>query len=73
MQPEKIPAPFFEYIPPWRGPGSGEDKEAKLSLQDFDLEALLELGPKVDCFLQELADSSEEEEQVLPRTPSGRI
>ena len=53
MQLEEGPAPFFKYSPPWRGPGSGEDEEAELSLLDFDLEALPELGPEVDCFLQE--------------------
>ena len=62
MQPEESPAPFFEHSPPWRGPGSGEDEEAKLALLDFDLEALPELGLEVDCFLQELAGSSEEED-----------
>ena len=62
------PAPYFEYSPPWRGPESEEDEEALL---DFDLEALPELGPEVDHFLQELAGSSEEE--VLPRTYLWRI
>ena len=61
MQPEESPAPFFEYSPPQWGPGSGENEEAKLPLLDFDLEALPELGPEVDCFLQELAGSSEED------------
>ena len=51
-------------VHPWRGPESEEDEGALL---DFDLEALLELGPEVNHFLQELAGSSEEE--VLPRTP----
>ena len=54
-------APFFEYSPPWWGPGSWEDREAKLPLLDFDLEAPLELGPEVDCSLQELVGSSEED------------
>ena len=54
---EESPAPLFEYSPPWRGPESGEDEEALL---DFHLEALPELGPEVDLFLQELAGSSEE-------------
>ena len=57
---EESPAPFFEYSPPWRGPESEEDEEALL---DFDLEALPELGPEVDCFLQEPAGSSEEEDR----------
>ena len=59
MQPEECPAPYFEYIPPWRGPESEEDEEAFL---DFDLEAPLELGPEVDHFLWEPAGSLEEEE-----------
>ena len=60
VQPEQSPAPFFEYSPPWRGPESEEDEEALL---DFDLEALPELGPEVNCFLQGLAGSSEEEDR----------
>ena len=60
MQPEESPAPFFEYSHPWRGPESEEDEEVLL---DFDLEALPELGPEVDCFLHEPADSSEEEDR----------
>ena len=63
MQPEESPAPFFKYRPPQLGPGSGKDEEAKLPLLDFDLELLLELGPEVDSFLQELAGSSEEDDQ----------
>ena len=46
--PEESSAPFFEYSPPQWGPGSGEDKEAKLPLLDFDLEPSWELGPEVD-------------------------
>ena len=61
MQLEGSSTPFFEYNPSWRGPGSEEDKEAKPSLLDFDLEALLELGPKVNHFLQESAGSSEKD------------
>ena len=57
---EESPAPFFEYSPPWRGP---ESEEAEEALLDFDLEALPELGPEVDCFLQEPAGSSEEEDR----------
>ena len=37
--------------PQW-STGSGEDREAKPPLLDFDLEPLLELGPEVNCFLQ---------------------
>ena len=48
------PSPYFEYHPPLRGPESKEDEEALL---DFNLEALLELGLEVDCFLQGLAES----------------
>ena len=58
MQPEESPAPYFEYSPPWRGPESEEE-----GLLDFDLEALPELGPEVDHFLQEPADSSGEEDR----------
>ena len=57
---EEHPAPFFEYSPPWRGPESGEDEEVLL---DFDLETLLEIGPEVNHFLQELASSLEEEDR----------
>ena len=53
-------APYFEYHPPWRG---WESKENKEDTMDFGLEALLELGPEVDCFLQGLAKSSEEEDR----------
>ena len=59
--PEEVPAPFFQYSPPWRGLGSEEEEEAKLPLLDFDLEDLPELGPDIDCFLWELAGSLEEE------------
>ena len=41
--PEESHAPYFEYNTPWRGPAS-EDEEALL---DFNLEALLGLGPEV--------------------------
>ena len=51
---------WLEEKPPWWGPGSGEDEEDELPLLDFGLEALLELGPEVNHFLQELAGSSEE-------------
>ena len=61
--PEESPVPFFEYSPPQWGPGSGEDKEAKPPLLDFDLEPPLELGPEVDHFLQEPAGSSEEDDR----------
>ena len=60
MQLEESPVPFFKYNPPWRGPASEEDEEALL---DFDLEAPPELGPKVNCFLLGLADSSGEEDR----------
>ena len=61
--PEESPVPFFEYSPPWLGPGSGEDEEAKPPLLDFDLEPLPELGPEVNGFLQEPADSLEEDDR----------
>ena len=63
MQPKESPVPFFKYRPSWRGPQSGEDEEAELNLLNFDLEALPELRPEVDHFLQELAGSSEEEDR----------
>ena len=63
MQPADCHAPYFEYHPSWRGPESKEDEEAPV---DFDLEALLELGPEVDCFLQGPAESSEEEDRRMP-------
>ena len=61
VQLEKSPAHFFEYSPPHGSLLSGEDKEAKLPLLDFDLEAPPELGPEVNSFLQQLAGSSEED------------
>ena len=54
VQPEESNAPYFEYHPPWRGPESEEEEAA----MDFDLEALLELGPEIDHFLQGPAESS---------------
>ena len=42
-----------------RGLESKEDDEALL---DFDLEAPMELGPEVDCFLQGLTESLGEED-----------
>ena len=49
MLPEESHAPYFEYQPPWRDPESIEDEETPV---DFDLGALPELGPEVNCFLQ---------------------
>ena len=66
MWPEEGPAPFFQYSPLQLGMGSEEEEEAKLPLLDFDLEDLLELGPEVDHFLQELAGSSDEENRDRP-------
>ena len=60
---EESPAPFFEYSHPQWGPGSWEDEEAELPLLDFDLEPPPGLGPEVNCFLQELAGSSEEDDR----------
>ena len=62
MQLEESHAHYFEYHPPWRGPASEEDEEVLL---DFDLEALLELGLEVDCFLQGLAESSGDEDRRM--------
>ena len=67
MQSEESPAPYFEYNPPWRGPASKEDEEALL---DFDLEAPLELGPDVDHFLREPADTlGEDRKRSSPEPP----
>ena len=63
MQLAESPTPFFKYSPLWRGPESGEDEEAEMAPLDFDLDALLELGPEVIHFLQELTGSSEEEDR----------
>ena len=60
MWPEESHAPYFKYHPPWRGPASEEDEEALL---DFNLEALPELGPEVDHFLQGPAESLGEEDR----------
>ena len=60
MQPEDSHAPYFEYHPPWRGLESKENKEDPI---DFDLEAPPELGPEVNCFLQEPAKSLEGEDR----------
>ena len=59
MQPEESHVPYLKYHPPWRGLQSKEDEQVPL---DFNLEALLELGLEVDCFLQGLAKSLEEED-----------
>ena len=49
----------------WR---SSESKGDAVVTEDLNLEELLELGPEVNCFLQGLAKSSEEEndEDTLP-------
>ena len=57
---EESHTPYFEYHPPWRGLESKENEEAPM---DFNLEALLELGPEVNHFLQGPAKSSEEEDR----------
>ena len=65
--PEESHAPYFKYHPPWRDPESKENKEAPV---DFDLEALPELGPEVDCFLQGPGKSLEEDRRTSsPETP----
>ena len=63
MQPEDCHAPYFEYHPPWRSLDSKEDEEAPM---DFNLEAPLELGLEVDCFLWGPAKSLEEEDRKTP-------
>ena len=54
--------PLTSNITPWRGSASEGDEEALL---DFDLEALLDLGPEVDCFLQGPAESFGEEDRKM--------
>ena len=53
----------------------GRTKRTEPPLLDFNLKALLELGPEIDCFLQELAGSSEEEnrDRSSPEPPDERI
>ena len=60
VQLEESHAPYFKYHSPWKGPESKEDEEALL---DFNLEALLELGPEVNCFLWGPAESLGEEDR----------
>ena len=55
--PEESPALSPEYSPPQWGPKSGEGEEARLPFLDFNLEPSLELGPDINCFLQEPAGS----------------
>ena len=62
VQLEESHAPYFEYHPPWRGPESEKEEEAPM---DFNLEALLELGPEVNPFLQGLSESSGEEDRRM--------
>ena len=59
---EESPALPSEYSPPQWGPGSQEEEEAGPPFLDFNLELLLELGPNVNCFLQEPAGSAEEDD-----------
>ena len=66
VQLEDCCAPYFEYHPPWRSMESKEDEEAPM---DFNLEAPLELGPEVNCFLWGPAKSLEEEEDRKMSSP----
>ena len=66
VQLEESHAPYFEYHPPWMGLESKENEEDPM---DFNLGALPELGPEVDCFLQVLAESSEEERRMPSPKP----
>ena len=63
MQPEDCCAPYFEYHPPWRSLESNKDEEAPVV---FNLEALSEIGPEVNCFLWGPAKGSEEEDRKMP-------
>ena len=49
------------HSPPWWGLETSEDEEAEPPFLEFDLGLPLELGPDVDCFLQELANKSRED------------
>ena len=65
--PEESHDPYFKYHPPWRGPESKENEKTPV---DFNLEVPLELGPEVDCFLQGLAKSLEEDGRMSsPESP----
>ena len=70
---EESPALPPEYSPPQWGPGAREDEEAGLPFLDFDLELLPELGPDVNCFLQELTGSVREDDgnDSSPEPPAG--
>ena len=59
-------APYFKYHPPWRCPDSKEDEEAPM---DSNLEALPELGPEVNCFLQGPSKSLGEEDRTSSPEP----
>ena len=63
VQLEDCHAPYFEYCPSWRGSESEGGAEAT---EDLNLEEPPELGPEVTCFLQEPAESSEEENVKVP-------
>ena len=58
--PEDSPVHSPEHSPPLWGPGAWEDKGAELPFLEFNLGLPTELGPDVDCFLQELANSMRE-------------
>ena len=64
--PEESPALPSEYSSPQWDPGSGKDKEARLPFLDFDLELLLELGPEVNHFFQELTGSAGKMTETVP-------
>ena len=57
------PCPLLWVQPSPVGSRIWEDKEAELPLLDFNLEPPQELGPEVDCFLQELAGSLEKDDR----------
>ena len=63
MQPEDCHAPYVEYYSSQRNLESGGDAAAT---EDINLEELPELGPEVTCFLQGLAENSEEENVKVP-------
>ena len=58
---EDSPVHSSEYSPPQSGPGVWDDEGAEPPFLEFDQGPSLELGPDVDCFLQELASSARED------------
>ena len=66
MQPERCPAPYFEYNPSRR---NSESSGEVIATEVPDLEEPPELGPEVTSFLRGSAENSEEEEKVPSPEP----